>query len=246
MHISLGSTVGENISKKERYLFSRSDRLEVIPIYFSVSDTGMGISPQNRDKLFKSFSQVDASSTRKYGGTGLGLVICKQLVELMKGKIGVESTLGVGSTFWFTIPLTQDTNREAISKDKSFAGIKLLIGGLGSTNCKLLQYYASSWGMEVDLAINSWEFLKALQLAADRDRPYQLAFLEMDMFNNTILASKTNILKSLTTKFILFASVSQKIESEKTLYRGIVSDYLIAPITESKLLQIIQESLVKK
>ena len=96
-----------------------------VELLFAVADTGVGMSPETADRLFQSFTQADASTTRKHGGTGLGLVICKRLVELMGGKIGVRSTLGQGSIFWFLVPLRKSV-MEVPSARRNLNGIRIL------------------------------------------------------------------------------------------------------------------------
>ena len=80
------------------------------PITFAVFDTGIGIAPETRERLFEPFTQADGSTSRRFGGTGLGLAIARRLVELMGGTIGVESEIGVGSRFWFTVPLQRQSS----------------------------------------------------------------------------------------------------------------------------------------
>jgi signal transduction histidine kinase/DNA-binding NarL/FixJ family response regulator len=96
-----------------------------VELLFAVADTGVGMSQETTDRLFQLFTQADASTTRKHGGTGLGLVICKRLVELMGGKIGVRSNLGQGSTFWFLVPLRKSV-MEVPSARRDLKGVRLL------------------------------------------------------------------------------------------------------------------------
>ena len=96
-----------------------------VELLFAVADTGVGMPAETADRLFQSFTQADASTTRKHGGTGLGLVICKRLVELMGGKIGIRSSVGQGSTFWFLVPLRKSV-MEVPSARRSLKGVRIL------------------------------------------------------------------------------------------------------------------------
>ena len=152
-------------------------------LHFSVTDTGIGISPEGRKKLFRSFSQISTSTTREYGGTGLGLAICAQLTDLMDGAIGVESTEGVGSEFWFDLPLpTHDGSvlepPEPVTELRDY---RLLIVDDCKTFCSVLFELTSRWGMLVDVAYNAEEALTAFEQARTDGRPFDVASIDLAM-----------------------------------------------------------------
>jgi signal transduction histidine kinase/CheY-like chemotaxis protein len=149
-------------------------------LQFFVKDSGIGIPPDRLDRLFKSFSQVDASTTRKYGGTGLGLVISQQLVQLMGGKIWVESSEGQGSTFYFTIQVKVADNQQIESTllpHADLANKRILIVDDNETNCRVLQMQTKSWGMEPTVVSSGEQALSLLQ----QENSFDLAILDMQM-----------------------------------------------------------------
>jgi signal transduction histidine kinase/CheY-like chemotaxis protein len=151
-----------------------------IKLLFSVKDTGIGISEEGQKGLFKSFSQLDASTTRKYGGTGLGLAISKKLAELLKGEIGVESQEGAGASFWFTavfdLPAPGMPNPAISSLD--FTGLCVLIVDDNRTNRLILRKYLEAWGCTCHEAVNADEALAKLHEAAADNRPFPIALLD--------------------------------------------------------------------
>ncbi|MFQ5568613.1 MAG: two-component regulator propeller domain-containing protein [Rhodothermales bacterium] len=148
-------------------------------VHFSVRDTGIGIAPEGLPRLFKSFSQVDGSTTRKYGGTGLGLAISKQLLEMMNGSIEVDSILGEGSTFSFTVWLKRSERQPIRRQHPALTGRRVLIVDDNETNRMILERQTSAWGMIPTLACDGEEAL-ALLRTADLPR-FDLALLDYMM-----------------------------------------------------------------
>jgi signal transduction histidine kinase/CheY-like chemotaxis protein len=152
-------------------------------VRFEVRDTGIGIAPEARARLFQAFSQADGSTTRRYGGTGLGLTISRQLVELMGGQIGLESTPGSGSTFWFSLPLERSEERPGPlpTPRGELSGRSVLIVDDNATNRTILERQLTGWGMHTAAAADGPAGLRMLRAAILTGRPFDLAVLDLQM-----------------------------------------------------------------
>ena len=148
---------------------------------FEVRDTGIGISEASLTKLFMTFSQADSSISRRFGGSGLGLFISKKLVELMGGTIGVESVLGKGSCFWFTLPLALDNGSKISLTSFGLANKHALIIDDNYINRNILRHYLSSWGLKVSEVDNCNTTLRKLQTSVLEGEVYDLILLDVQM-----------------------------------------------------------------
>lgn len=159
---------------RAKYLGKKQSKAE---IQLSVSDTGIGIPPERMNRLFQAFSQVDASTTRKYGGTGLGLIICKRMVEFLGGRIWVESEEGQGSTFFFTI-LAEPAEADWDLPDVSILqGKTALLVDDNATNLTILEYQCREWGMKYE----SYRKPQDVPKQFDQQPKWDLAILDMQM-----------------------------------------------------------------
>jgi signal transduction histidine kinase/CheY-like chemotaxis protein len=145
---------------------------------FAVKDTGIGLSKEQSDRLFKAFSQADRTIMRKYGGTGLGLAICKRLVELMGGEIAVSSLPGQGSTFSFTARFGLPAQGAERLDLHQIQGMRVLVVDHRPTSRHILQQVLASWKFEVSLAFSEADALAELHKAATTGRPFELVVLD--------------------------------------------------------------------
>ena len=152
---------------------------ERVTVRFAVSDTGVGISRDKIAGLFRAFAQADASTTRRFGGTGLGLTISRQLAEAMGGEMGAESVPGEGSTFWFTVVLgKQAPGREAGWEAGDLSGLRVLVVDDKVASRRLLKVLLGRWGCRHDEASDAQDAMERLHAAADGGDPFRVAIVD--------------------------------------------------------------------
>ena len=151
-------------------------------LQFSVRDTGIGLTEEQMSHLFASFSQADTSITRKYGGTGLGLTICQRLVKMMRGRIWVESTFGVGSTFFFTAVFGTEQEAAGICRvpPRELRGIKALVVDDNPTSREIFQRMLESFSFDVTLAASGEEGLREIEKSIG-GKPYDIVVMDWKM-----------------------------------------------------------------
>ncbi len=215
-----------------------------VNIRFSVQDTGIGIPKDRQDVIFKRFTQADGSTTRKYGGTGLGLTISKQLAEMMGGQIGVESEADVGSTFWFTAQfekqLTWQEQPEIPMGD--LIGLNVLCIDDNATNRIILSKMISSFGCLVETAAGGEEGIELLRKSSKMDNPFKLVFVDMQMpdMDGTQTAKAIVADEQIQpVKIIILTSIGHRGDAKICEEIGCVG-YLLKPVRKTDLLEIMR------
>ncbi len=223
--------------------------LNQVTLTFFVKDTGVGIAPEYLPKLFESFSQADASTTRKYEGAGLGLSICKKLVEMMDGKIWVESELGKGTTFTFTarFGLRPAEQERKLVLPLDVKGLKVLVVDDCAESRVIMQKMLESFGFRMESVSSGIESLNMLKESEARKEPFDLVMIDWLMPELDGIETSRRIRHDLklTLPIIMmtaFGKEAEKIDAE----RAGVNVFLTKPISQSPLFNAIMDALGKE
>ena len=214
-----------------------SETANQIVLRFEVKDTGIGIAPELQGHLFQAFRQADTSTTRKFGGTGLGLAISKQLALLMGGEIGVSSTPGNGSTFWFTAKFEMQANapQTAATAPLDLCGLRVLIVDDNPTNRHILHCQLSSWKMVPTCVPGGKEALEILKKALV-SKPFDLAILDMQMpeMDGLMLARAIKADPQTAGMSLMILTSMGRLSNEEIQKAGVAA-YLTKPVKQSLL-----------
>jgi signal transduction histidine kinase/chemotaxis response regulator CheB len=221
---------------------------DAVRLHFVVSDTGIGISPEKQELIFQPFVQADNSVTRQFGGTGLGLSICARLVEMMGGRIWVESQVGRGSRFHFTARFALGKAppvRMPLPQRPQLDGVRVLVVDDNATNRRILGAVATHWKMEPTEVESGAAGLSALHAAADANEPFHLILLDVmmpDMDGFTFLEHLRREPEIDRPAILMLSSADRSEDIARSRALGAVA-YLVKPIRPSELLDAVIKAL---
>ncbi len=222
---------------------------ERMKVRFAITDSGIGVPPERMDRLFKSFSQVDASTTRKYGGTGLGLAISKQLAELMGGEIGVESAAGKGSTFWFTVGLRGEPEAAEWKVPRiDPKDLKVLVVDSHAAHRNIVCEQLASWGIEAGVADSGSEALRLAREAAARGEPFTAAIVDdalADMEAGTLAEGLRSAMPEESPALMILTTVGSPMEEGELAGRGFDGN-ITRPVRQSQLFDTIIGAVARR
>ena len=211
----------------------------------SVRDTGIGIDQAGRARLFNAFEQADGSTTRRFGGSGLGLAISRHLVELMGGQIGVDSTPGQGSNFWFTLPLKAAASTPPPAHPGELAGRRVLVVDDNVTNAEILLHHAHAGGLRGSSVNGGAAALHCLREARDRGDPFEMAIIDMKMpvMDGLALTAALRADPALSSiRVVLVTSLHSTDEMSRAREVG-VSAYLSKPVRRQELYRALAQAV---
>jgi CheY-like chemotaxis protein len=213
----------------------------------TVQDTGGGIPSEKIDLLFRKFTQVDGSITRKHGGTGLGLAISKQLIALMGGSIGVKSALGEGSTFWFEIPLHLDPE-QTLDLPAGLTGFRVAIVDDNEVSRRVLCEQSANWGMRSDSIASGPEAIGALCRASEEGDPYDCLLLDhlMPGMDGAAVAESVRSTPSIKDVAIVMLTSAAYGRGRRLSDGAAVDAFLTKPVRQSYLLNALTQASAKE
>lgn len=217
-------------------------------IRFSVTDSGIGISKEKQQHLFKAFSQADTSTTRQFGGTGLGLSISSSLVQLMGGEMQVDSEEGRGASFFFEIPVTKGIDILPTFKKAPQENLKILVIDDNKTVNRIFSDQLRSWGYEVNEVYNGMDGINELIIKATTGQPYDICFIDQILpgMDGWQLAGEINSNSLINgTKRVLMSLKGKGIEESKMKLLGWFEAYLTKPVSKEELYRAITDIYTK-
>lgn len=227
-------------------------------VHFAVKDSGIGIAPENQEKIFSDFTQAEASTTRRFGGTGLGLSICRRLIEMMEGQLQLHSAVGQGSTFSFSVPLkvrqgesTQSTSPAPIPSAALAAwctpGLPVLVVDDNPVARDLMTTMGSSMGWHVEVAESGEAALTMMAQRIERGEAYRAVFLDWMMpgLDGWQTSARMRALNTATTPLIMMVTAHgrEMLAKQPSEVQALIDGYLVKPVTASMLFDALQDAM---